>query len=186
MHWKLSMKKNVLTSRACAIYHRFWDINEKLWNCVNRNTHYASFKVKRIIKPPIENESVQLQNKISSNKETYVHFMLFHTILVKVNIKLEKHWFPLQSLQYLVAVVSRLFQSPEELAPVFRPGDWSRPRVEGLLCHPGRSRWCPLHSPPAPSHVHKVCRSSADDNPVKEHRSFTWQQVLPKKFTCSN
>lgn len=156
------------------IYHRFWDINEKLWNCVNRNTHYASFKVKRIIKPPIKNESVQLQNKISSNKKTYVHFMLFHTILVKVNIKLEKHWFPLQSLQYLVAVVSRLFQSPEELAPVFRPGDWSRPRVEGRLCHPGKSQWCPLHSPPAPSHVHKVCRSSADGNPVKEN---TWSFI---------
>lgn len=160
MHWKLSLKKNVLTSRACVINHRFWDINEKLWNCVNRNTHYASFKVKRIIKPPIENESVQLQNKISSNKKTYLHFM-------------EKHWFPLQSLQYLVAVVSRLFQSPEELAPVFRPGDWSRPRVEGRLCHPGKSQWCPLHSPPAPSRVHKVCHSSADDNPVKENtRSF--------------
>lgn len=78
MHWKLSLKKNVLTSRACVINHRFWDINEKLWNCVKRNTHYASFKlkVKRIIKPPIENKSVQLQNKISSNKETYT----FHAL----------------------------------------------------------------------------------------------------------
>lgn len=146
--------------------HRFWDNNEKLWECVNRKTHYASFKVKRMDQ---QNKSVQLQNKISSNKETYT----FHALPYPTCKNMEKDWFLLQSLQYLVAEVSHLFLSPEELAPVFRPDDWSRPQVEGRLCHPGRSRWYRPHSPPAPSHVHTVCRSSADDNPVKENtRSF--------------
>lgn len=51
-------KINVLILRVCVINYRFWDINEKLWNCVNRNIYYVSFKVKKIIKLLIENEFV--------------------------------------------------------------------------------------------------------------------------------
>lgn len=145
---------------------------------------YENLLIEKLIMPASKSKEWTTPKNLCSYKikfhqiKKHTYFMLFHTLLVK--IKLEKDWFLLQSLQYLVVVVSRLFLSPEELAPVFRQGDWSRPRVEGLLCHLEKSPWYPLHSPPAPSHVHKVCRFSADDNPFKEHRSFTtstWEKV---------